>query len=366
MGEIRVFTEEHVRDVADLNMRAMRGRKESASIGLQNCFRDIFLQNPWASADIPSLVYLDGGKLVGFLGVVPRTMEFRGRPIRAAITSQFMIDRDQHRGGAAMSMLRQLFRGPQELSFSDGAAEGAGTVWTAAGGRAASLYSLNWTRVLRPLETARGVMDRGGGAWPALKAATGAFTAPGDFLLSKLPLGVLRPPHSDYSSKPVSSQELLDCIQEIGWKDSLKPVYTQPSFDWLMKQANSQAGAYGPLRMLTVHDAKGSRVAWYVHHAKPRGISYVLQIGFRRRDQFSNTLLALFRDAWDAGCSVVKGQMIPQFLTTLTEQHCVFRHPTASFLFHSTDPQLVSVVERGEAAITRLDGEWWMRFGTQS
>ena len=174
MGEIRHFTEEHVSAVADLTLKAIRGRRVPAGAGLQNCFRDILLQNPWLSPDIQSLVYLDQGKVIGFLGIVPRTMDFRGKLVRVAVTTQFMIDREQHRGSAALELMKHFFRGPQDVSFTDGAGEGAALVWTAAGGRTARLYSLNWTRVLRPLGTALSVLNLG--------RAARIISSPGDFI----------------------------------------------------------------------------------------------------------------------------------------------------------------------------------------
>jgi hypothetical protein len=365
MGEIQAFTEEHVRAAADLNMRAIRGRREPAGAGLQESFREIFLGNPWATPDIPSLVYLDKGKLLGFLGVVPRPMEFQGKPIRVAVTSQFMFDREEHRGLGAIEMLRCFFRGPQDMSFTDGAGEGASVVWTAAGGRVARLYSFNWTRVLRPLETARSVLNRGGGPWNLLKGVSGVATNPGDFVLSKLPLDMLRRPDSPYSSKTVAAAELLQCIQRIGWRESLKPVYSQPSFNWLMSQA-ARTTILGNLRMLGVYGRDGLLAGWCVYYSKPKGAAYALQIGVRRQDHFKGTLLALFADAWDCGCAALKGQAIPQFLTQLTEQHCVFRHPNPSVLVHSRTADLVNLVESGSAAISRLDGECWIPLSSQS
>jgi hypothetical protein len=361
MGEIRPFAEEHVRAAADLNLRAVRGLKQPSGAGLQNCFREIFLHNPWLDPDISALVYLDQGEVAGFLGVVPRIMEFRGRPIRVAVTSQFMIDREKPRGNAALELMRRFFRGPQDMSFTDGAGEAAMMVWNAAGGRAARLYSLNWTRVFRPLGTARSVLDRGGLAW--MKGVAGVVTSPADFLLSKMPLGMLRAPESSFTVRPATAAELLNCIQEIGWRETLKPVYAEPSFGWLMTQA-ARATVYGSLRMLTVHHSDGTRAGWLVYYVKPGGAAYVLQIGVRRRDQFSGILSALFRDAWDQGSSAIKGQAIPQYLTQLTEHHCVFRHPSPSVLIQSKDPELMNLVQSGDAALTRLDGECWMPFGS--
>ena len=132
----------------------------------------------------------------------------------------------------AVEMLRQFFRGPQDLSFTDGAGEGAGMAWIGAGAHPARLYSLNWTRVLRPLGTVRSVLDRGGALWPTLKGVAGLVSVPGDFLLSKLPLTILRPPRSTFSSREVSAAQLFESIQEIGWNaplNGLRNPYAQIS-----------------------------------------------------------------------------------------------------------------------------------------
>src|ERR1035441_4638884 len=110
---------------------------------------DIFLANPWASPETPTLVYLEGGKIVGMVGVLPRPMEFRGKPIVAVTTTQFMVH-PEFRGPAAIQLLRRVFQGPQDMTWTDGAAEEVSGLWTALGGYPASLYAFNWIRILRP------------------------------------------------------------------------------------------------------------------------------------------------------------------------------------------------------------------------
>ena len=42
----------------------------------------------------------------------------------------------------------------------------------------------------------RDLLDRAGGSWRLLKGVLGAVTVPGDYLLSKLPVGVLQAPRT--------------------------------------------------------------------------------------------------------------------------------------------------------------------------
>lgn len=359
MGEIQSFREEHATGLAALYFKAMRGQPQPPGQRLPQYLCELLLSNPWASPDIPSLVYLEQGKIVGGLGVVPRQMEFRGNPMTVAVTTQFMVDPDYRRGAAAIQLLRHLFQGPQDMSWTDGAAEEVNGIWTALGGFTASLYAFNWIRILRPFGTARSGMDRVGKTGTWLKGVSGLVTTPADFLLSKLGLSMLQEPRSPFSSKLVSAEELLECIQEIGWHEPLKPVYSLPSFSWLMSEA---AKALNNFRMLTVTNSEGARCGWFVYYAVRGGASYVLQIGVRRRDHFENTLLALFRDAWQQGSACVKGQSIPKYLSGLTRQNCFFRHPNAATLVHSKNPDITNTVRCGDAVLTRLDGECWLRF----
>ncbi len=362
MGEVQSFTQEHAEGVARLYLRAVRGQNRPPGKSLQEYFSQLHLSNPWASPEIPALVYLEKGKVIGALGVLPRTMELRGRPIRIATMTLYMVDPD-YRNGPAIQLLGRLLKGPQEFSWTDGASGSVSALWGAMGGYSATLYGFNWIRVLRPFGTARMGLDRIGSAARFLNPIAGLVTTPGDFLLSKTPLTALREPVSPYASRLVTAEELLGCIQELGWRETFKPHYTAETFPWLMGEAAKNQT--GNLRMMTVSNAEGERSGWFIYYAAPGGASLVLQIGVRRKEDFKNTLLALFRDAWQQGSACVKGAAIPQYVTAMTELHCIFRHPYDRAVIHSRNPEIANAVRTGDAAITRLDGIGWLRFASE-
>jgi hypothetical protein len=90
----------------------------------------------------------------------------------------------------------------------------------------------------------------------------------------------------------------------------------------------------------------------------------VLQIGAKGR-HFDSVFLALLRDAWDQGAIAVRGQAIPRYLFAMTGRHASFRHVGHGVLVHSRDPIVLACVLQGEAALSRLDGEWWLRFAVE-
>src|SRR3569833_58153 len=129
MGEIQAFTEEHADGMARLYLRSIRGQTRNPGEALPRYFRDLFLGNPWASPEMPALVYIDNGKIVGGLGVLPRQMEFRRRPVILATLSPFMVDPEYKGEAVGPRLLERAFQGPQEASWTDGASGSVKAGW---------------------------------------------------------------------------------------------------------------------------------------------------------------------------------------------------------------------------------------------
>jgi hypothetical protein len=159
----------------------------------------------------------------------------------------------------------------------------------------------------------------------------------------------------------VPADELFDTIEQLSWKEALRPAYERDSFRWLITEAAGARSA-GILRLSMVCCNEGTPCGWFVYWAKPNGPASLLQLGVRRRDQFDGVFLALLQDATEQGCSCVKGQAMPKYLVNLTNLRCLFRQPQTSVLVHSRDSDLLNVIHRGDAALSRLDGEAWLRF----
>jgi hypothetical protein len=228
------------------------------------------------------------------------------------------------------------------------------------------LYSLQWMRVLRPMAYFRGVVALHPKTNGPLRTLT-RLSSPGcsliDSALSKLPLRAFSIPATDLRSHPADAGELLECIQEVGWRDALKPSYDPESFRWLLAQA-AAATRHGALRMAVVREPGGARAGWYAYYAKRGGIATAMQIGASGR-HFENVFLALLRDAWMEGAAALTGQAVPRALRGLSNQHCSFNYPGNCVLVQSRDPELLGCILQGEAALTRLDGEWWTRFAVE-
>ncbi len=363
MSRVRPLRADDLPAVGALWMRAFR--RAGTPGGVQRYFREVFLDPALAGDDPASLVYEDDAGLVaGFIGGLPRRMVFRGRPIRAVVATQLMVDPGRRHGFAAFDLLRTLFAGPQDLTFCDGANERSQHVWERSGGEVARLYSLDWQRALRPAGHLRQRFVRAGKARVARAAAPLCRAA--DALAGRLgrldhaaaigvPLGRPRAPLGTEELPCAAVRPLLD---DTG--PSLAPSYDAESLSWLLDRA-AHTHSHGPLRRRLCRDAWGEAVGWYVYYAQPDGVAQVLQFGGKPR-RISDVLASLFADAYAAGSVSITGQVEPRWLRELTDAHATLSCPSLGVLLHSRDREIAGAVQRGDAFLSRLDGEWWLRF----
>jgi len=359
---IRECIREDVAEVADLWARTFRLRKTCTTEALADYLREIFFSNPWqAESLLPSLIYQGRrGRITGFLGVVPRRMRFRGQPIQVAVASQLMVDRNEPSAYTALEMLRRLFSGAQDLTFSDGANDLSQKLWEAAGGSVAIPFSLTWTRILRPAGYWAGQCKERELFLPLVMASS-PIRKTLDAAAARIPGSpyVFPGPSATYVEMEPSNGAILECLGGMTRGRQLQPEYDQESLSWLLEKAKEQK-KHGQLRAAVVRNSDAQIVGWHLYYAKRRGVSEVLQFGGKEA-RFDDVLSSLFRDAWLQGATAISGQVDPKFARLLAKNHCGFTW-TGGVLAHSRNPNISNAIHRGDAFLTRLDGEWWMRF----
>src|SRR3954463_948762 len=206
MAQIRAFIEGDIPRVARLHTAVFRTSEHPDAATLeayQDYFTRVFLNSPICDSTLPSLVYEDGNRILGFLGVIPRRMMMKGRRFQAAISSRFVVDPAAHAGLVAMRLARTFLDGPQDLSISDEASDIARKIWEGLGGTTALLRSLHWTRPLRPAQLSVAML-RGRPRLAPLAVPAGPVAVIVDALATRMPHS-----HSHQSRPEDSSAETL-------------------------------------------------------------------------------------------------------------------------------------------------------------
>jgi hypothetical protein len=118
---------------------------------------------------------------------------------------------------------------------------------------------------------------------------------------------------------------------------------------------------WGDLRKVAVRNDRGEIAGWYIYIVAPNGLGEVLQIGADERT-IKLVLDHLFDHAARHGASALSGRFEPSFVQQFHEKYSMFHHRGHWLLVHSNDPELAQTIHRGDAFLTRLEGEWSMRF----
>lgn len=357
-GRVRAFVDDDLPQVVALHASIFGGGAEPRA--LASYLEAIFCRHPWRDEALPSLVYEDAdGRIVGCLGVMPRPMSLNGRSIRAAVTHSFMVAPGRRSGPAALELVKAHFSGSQDISIAD-ANQLSRPIWEMVGGTTPPLYRLRWTRPLRPGHYALGFLGRRGLSAPLASASKLLVT-----MLDRLAV-TLEPSPFHLTAPDVSGEEVGDtvlaaCLAEIPRARALRPEYNARSVKWLLTLL-AQKRHLGTLRQVLVRDRTGRALGWYLYFLNPGGTSEAVQIG--ARDDSSVAVLGhLLHDAWQHGSVTLSGQVDPGLLPALSDTFCLLRFdPNLGVRLHSRHPELLQAVLRGDAFLTRLEGEWWFPF----
>jgi hypothetical protein len=354
MAEIRPFEERDLSEVADLFARVHPDGGWPSDGSCAAYFQEMFFGNPWLDAALPSWLAHEGERIIGFIGVVPRPMRLRDKPVRAAVLTQLMIDpQDKRYGLAAAQLLRTALAGPQDLTFSDGANEASRRMWEACGGSTLALYGLQWRRLLRPARCALGMLPGMAGRAAAVVATPMAIAADA-YLTRRMGLGR----KTGLVEQSLTATSLLNALETFGAGFALRPRHDVKSLDWLLSQARAKR-RHGELQAQILR--QGGRIAgWFLYYLND-GTSKVLQLAARSGCEDA-VLAHLFEHAWRRGSRAIEGRMEPRFASAISRQHCFFLAPSIYVVAHARSSELRGALGSGEGFFSRLEGEWWMRF----
>ncbi len=365
-GYVRPFVEADIPQVAELHRRVFRtGDAPSAELErrYRAYFRGIFLDNPWYDEEVSPLVYEDAdGSIAGFLGVMPRRMSIRGRPIQAAVSSQFIVEPGRRSTMAAVHLMKTFMSGPQDVSIADEANCLSRKLWESLGGATALLHSIHWARLLRPAQF--GLLRMGRGTRLGTASVVRPVCRLVDGVAAHLPRSPFRHSVTSLSSEDLDVETLLACLSESSGRPALRPEYDARSLRWLLEFLVPARGE-GSLHKALVRDAAGQVLGWYLYYAGPAGLGEAVHIG-ARHESIKAVLEHLFQDAWRRGVVALSGRLEPRFTADFAQTYCLFHPRLCWMLVHSRDAEVLQAIHSGDAMLTRLEGEWCMRFQMES
>jgi hypothetical protein len=301
----------------------------------------------------------DEGKIEGFLGMTPRPLRFRGRPIMAILTSQFVVAPGS-KSLAGIRLMKACLQGPQELTMADESNDISRLIWERLGGHTVPAHSIHWTAVVRPglrmLEVARPPR--------ILTAMAEPFAGLIDNALARTPRSPTRHPMpADLTAKPLEIRDLLRFWHECA--ASLIPDHNEASLRWTFDRLRQLESLHGPLHAVTLWAAKGQLAGTYAYHVSTNDVSHVVL--FAAQPAWETQVLDhMLATAAASGLSALTGRVTPRHLHAFSRASCLLSNRPKWTVMHSSSPEILYAIQRGDDALAPIDGEWLTHFNFRS
>lgn len=353
MDAIRPFRRDDIHEVVALYKEMFPATERSGTSDLESYFDMAFFGSPLTDEDVGSLVYRgSGGDILGFLGVQPRRLSIRGRTLRAAVCTKFMMSRRAGINSGAVGMLRDVFDRPLDVVMADLANDPARRLWEGLGGRIVQLGSLYWSCALRPARHLVSRIARRRLLKP-LAFAAGPLADIADRVRARLAPRWL--PLAGHATEDLDLETLVTSLPTVCRERPLRPEYDVKSLKWSL-EITAAASLAKPLRKRVVRDAQGEVVGWFLYLLERGGESHVAQMAATKRAAQA-VLQSLLADACSQGSVVLSGRFEPGFVEPLSSLGCTLSHGPW-MLVHSKQPDVLDAILSGEAFLSRLEGEW--------
>jgi len=327
--------------------------------------RQTLFESPWVDPELPSLVASEGSEIVGFLGSNVRRMRFEGRPLRMACSAHLLAHPRVRAQAVGARLLHTYLDGPQELTITDGANELVRKMWEGLGGTTVHASCLSFIQPLRPGQLAIHRLGRSRRLKPL-----GLALRPAATLLDRFPAQFVSQPdgRSDTgaTSERLTPASLLEQLPSVTAGIRVVPDYDSGYLTWLFEALDDSARREplwperverGGLWAELVRTSSGV-AGWYVCQLHKGGFCRVLQFAAPER-KAAVVLDRLRRGALEMGAAGIYGRLEPRLVGPLSEQRTLLQLSPGRLLVTARDDAVVDAIVRGDALLTRMDGEWW-------
>jgi hypothetical protein len=357
---IRPFEPSDVRAVADLYEQLIRTGQSHAPLGLQAAFRELFVDAPVTTKDVPSLVIDSVQGIGGFQGVQVRQVPHVGL---VASLGPLFVTPALRAQAAGIRLMKAMLDGPQAMSYSDGASEEARRLWQRIGGDCSDAFSLEWTIPLLPGATQVDRLKyRAGRALKLTAAALDPIARLIDPLLlarwhRKLDLAS----GTTLTLSTLTADAWIEAVQDVGMSGGFAPDRSPELLRWTLQQLG-RLTVRGNLLRLSI-ERSGRPVGALLAYHLPDNTMLVMHFSHEvkhARAAFS----ALVKHAIDLGCKSISGRCDGTVRGLLGDYPVIYRRSTP-VLLHSRRPDLLDRFGGLQSRFSRIDGEWLMNLREQ-
>jgi hypothetical protein len=170
--------------------------------------------------------------------------------------------------------------------------------------------------------------------------------------------GLLRDNGPMLKNETLSTEGMIEYLNKATRQCQLRPHYDHSSLNAMIQRAAQKKGS---LRKVLLRDEANDVAGWYLCHCEPGGLAEVLQV-VSREDCQTQVIAHLSCDARDHGATAAVGRLEPGLAEPLANRFCFLFRRKCAMLVHSRCPEIIYSIHSGQAFISRLEGEWCVRY----
>jgi hypothetical protein len=314
----------------------------------------ILVDHPCAPEELPSLVAVEGGDIIGSIGAQARPVVFDDRRLTGISVSHLVVSRRARGGAAGALLVRQLLAGGQDLTWTDSGTPGVVRIWGVFGATVDHARTANWMLVLRPAawaaRFARAVLP-GNNRYTALPVQAVPLQAVGRHIAGRaflpLPAGV--------SGHEASPRELCELPPQTAKSARLRVAHDPAYLAWVFAHLETLGAPV--VRRLVRRD--GAPIGWYAYLQKPV-VGRVIHLAAAPKDSH-DVFGEMLADARGRGVMALSGRLDPHLDEPVRMRFAALglgQRP----LLHARDPEIRATYGSSASLISEMelvDSEWW-------
>jgi hypothetical protein len=352
VNQLRSLERRDIPQIAALRRRVFSHSAQGSDAALADYYRLLFFESPWRDERFPSLVQEGAnGEIIGFVGAIPRPMLLGAERITAVTSTELMVA-PEARGLLGAKLLRRLFDGPQELTYSDRSTDQARALYEGYGGHLAIWHSAYWSA---SLDGRRISFETGTSGAPGNVAARVLRRA--GRLLERISTRGMVPASVTTQDAPLLLDTVVTLTRKLAGKSTLIPDYEPKTLAWLLQRLAERKNS-GKVISAQISQGKDA-FGWFIYEIRADGEAEVIQLGAlpgRETLVFDH----LLSHAASEGSAVLRGRLDRRFATVISERGLPITIGQPWSVVRSSRPELTAQFLTGNAFFSRLDAEWWI------
>jgi hypothetical protein len=157
------------------------------------------------------------------------------------------------------------------------------------------------------------------------------------------------------NSLQIDIHVLLSYVKDFSSRTPLRPDYDAGDIEFLESYLNRKSRSSKSMAYEVLNE-KGDRVGIYLYRLSGKKHMEVMLL-LARDDSSSVVFNNLLNHALDHGVTSLEGRMAPWLLQSMSDNNCLVKCRSWA-VFGAKDPEILNVINRGDALFSVLDGEF--------